>query len=319
MKIFAWLGAGFVAYMFVLTIALSSAMSGGAGTQRGSFPADAELDLDAEQVRNATISLTVSDELRAPALSVLAMIVGALGESDLKVVSNGAGSGYCGVYQAHPDNIDCDDTELQARSFLKGGLGFQAGGAIQLAKGHPDMSPGTIATKVEASGQPGSFYDDGPTGAPNAQRRRAERIIAAWRSGGSLDTNPAGGRDFIAEADRMISLDQPYTWGGGHLDFDPDGPWDCSGAVSWLAHYLGLLDGRPLTSGEFEHEGAAGRGQVFTIYANTEHVFIVVEAGVHRGDAWGTATRDLEGAQGSGPLWHHHSTSGFVARHYKGW
>jgi hypothetical protein len=117
----------------------------------------------------------------------------------------------------------------------------------------------------------------------------------------------------------MIALNQPYTWGGGHLTFSADGPWDCSGAVSQLLHYLGLLNGRPLTSGELMSVGQPGRGRVFTIYSNEGHVFLTMESGVHKGDAWGTATQDLEGAQGSGPMFHHHGTEGFVARHFDNW
>lgn len=152
----------------------------------GSFNPDARVGLDAEQLRNATVSLQVADSLHAPALAVLAMVVSALGESDFRVVPNGQGSGYCGVYQAHPDNIPCDDTREQATRFLTGGKGFQAGGAIKLAE-QGGLSPGTIATLVEASGQPGSFYDK--------HRGKAERIIAAWRQGGATALaaeNPTG-------------------------------------------------------------------------------------------------------------------------------
>lgn len=152
----------------------------------GSFDPDANIGLDAEQFRNASISLQVSDGLHAPALAVLSMVVSALGESDFRVVPNRQGSGYCGVYQAHPANIACSNTREQATRFLLGGKGFQAGGAIRLAK-RGGLSPGTIATLVEASGQPGSFYD--------AHRARAARIIAAWRAGGAAalaSTSPSG-------------------------------------------------------------------------------------------------------------------------------
>jgi hypothetical protein len=311
-KIFAWIAAAIMAFFFLTAFALSSALGGGTmGEVSGSFPIGIDIGLDFEQARNATIAFTVADELHAPPLAVLAMGVAGLGESDFRIVPNGQGSGYCGVFQASPDNIPCNDTEQQARSFLKGGLGFQAGGAIHLAITRSSLSPGTIATMVEGSGQPGRFYD--------VHRPKVEHLIDAWRSGSTLVDNSAGllGR-MIPEADRMISLHKVYTWGGGHLSFDSDGPWDCSGAISWLMHYLGLLDGRPLTSTEFMTQGEPGRGSEFTIYANDEHVFLIVEVGAHKGDAWGTATRDLEGSQGSGPLFHHHGTDNFVARHYRG-
>jgi hypothetical protein len=91
----------------------------------------------------------------------------------------------------------------------------------------------------------------------------------------------------------MISLHQPYLWGGGHRGFDSHGPWDCSGAVSWLVHYLGMLDGFPLDSTHLMAWGQPGRGRDFTVWANMGHVFIIVESGPRKGQAWGTATRDL--------------------------
>jgi hypothetical protein len=157
-------------------------------TSAGGFTPGADLGLDPEQTRNATIALRVADRLHAGELARVSMITAGLGESDLRVVANAAGSGYCGVFQADPDNIACDDTEQQAESFLKGGLGFQAGGAIALEREHPDWTPGTIATKVEASGQPGSWYDVNVRGG----REKAERIVAAWEAGGgTLDPTAA--------------------------------------------------------------------------------------------------------------------------------
>lgn len=144
-------------------------------TAPGEFMAGLDLGLTPEQLAHATISMRMADELHAPPLPVLAMVVSALGESGFLPIPNGQGSGYCGVFQADPANIPCSDTQQQARYFLIGGKGFQRGGAIYLAEHNPDMSPGTIATLVEASGQPGSFYD--------VHRPQAEKIIAAWRSG----------------------------------------------------------------------------------------------------------------------------------------
>jgi len=176
MRLLLWIAVAIVAYMVVFTIALSAALGGGdSGRAGGAFPVGVDFGLDEEQARNAAISLNVADGLEAPSLAVLSMVVSALGESGFRVVHNAAGSGYCGVFQAHPRNIACDDTARQARHFLIGGLGFQAGGAIHLATTRSSLSPGTIATMVEASGEPGSFYD--------AHRLEAERIINAWRSG----------------------------------------------------------------------------------------------------------------------------------------
>jgi hypothetical protein len=185
-KLFAILVGGFVAWMVVLAVGLASALGGmTSAAAPGAFQPGTDIGLNAEQMKNATISLSVADELKAPPLAVLSMVVSALGESNFLVVPNAQNSGYCGVFQADPDNIPCGDTKQQATSFLQGGLGFQAGGAIYLATGQPSLSPGTIATMVEASGQPGSFYD--------ANRAQAEKIIAAWQSGqGSLEPASIG-------------------------------------------------------------------------------------------------------------------------------
>lgn len=152
----------------------TSNASGQTGTP-GQFAPGIDIGLDAEQLANATISLQMADVLHAGELPVLAMVVSALGESGFRVVPNGQGSGYCGVFQADPANIPCDDTKEQARRFQIGGKGFQAGGAMALAKAQPDLSPGTIATRVEASGQPGAFYD--------VHQQQARTIISAWRAG----------------------------------------------------------------------------------------------------------------------------------------
>lgn len=67
---------------------------------------------------------------------------------------------------------------------------------------------------------------------------------------------------------------KPYIWGGGHASFIAKG-YDCSGAVSYALHGAGLL---PYTqvSGQLAHYGAPGPGRWITIYANAEHVFMVV-------------------------------------------
>lgn len=127
--------------------------------------------------------------------------------------------------------------------------------------------------------------------------------------GGSADL---GGME--TEQNRMNSLHQPYKWGGGHGSFDSDGPWDCSGAVSWLLHSMGLLSGTPKTSTGFMTWGKGGRGKAFTVYANPSHVFIHMESGHYAGQDWGTTNS----TPGGGPGWHHHPTAGFIARHAEG-
>jgi hypothetical protein len=66
----------------------------------------------------------------------------------------------------------------------------------------------------------------------------------------------------------------PYIWGGGHASFTAKG-YDCSGAVSYALHGADLL-GYTQVSGQLAHYGNPGPGKWITIYANPEHVFMIV-------------------------------------------
>jgi hypothetical protein len=66
----------------------------------------------------------------------------------------------------------------------------------------------------------------------------------------------------------------PYIWGGGHASFTAKG-YDCSGAVSYALHGADLL-GYTQVSGQLAHFGEPGPGKWITIFANAEHVFMVV-------------------------------------------
>jgi hypothetical protein len=76
----------------------------------------------------------------------------------------------------------------------------------------------------------------------------------------------------IAAANQIRN--RPYVWGGGHASFFSRG-YDCSGAVSYALHGAGLL-ARTMVSGQLASWGEPGPGRWITIYANDEHVFIVV-------------------------------------------
>lgn len=100
---------------------------------------------------------------------------------------------------------------------------------------------------------------------------------------------------------------RPYVWGGGHASFASHG-YDCSGAVGYALHGGGLLD-VTMVSGQLASWGEAGAGKWITVYANRQHVFMVV-AGLRfdtRGDPLGV----------SGPRWHRAwvTPRGFAARH----
>jgi cell wall-associated NlpC family hydrolase len=103
---------------------------------------------------------------------------------------------------------------------------------------------------------------------------------------------------------------QPYVWGGGHLNWISRG-YDCSGSVSFALHGAGLLN-TPLVSGQLAQWGLPGVGRWITIYANSEHVYMVI-AGLRY-----DTREDPPGA--SGPRWHQQMvpSSGFVTRHPAG-
>lgn len=127
--------------------------------------------------------------------------------------------------------------------------------------------PGTVRTSANC----GAELVEGQAIAPPSAPVTVKRVIAAANE---------------------IS-DRPYVWGGGHRSFLSKG-YDCSGAVGYALHGGGLL-ATTMVSGQLASWGEAGVGRWITIYANAEHVFMVV-AGL-RFDT----REDLPGE--SGPRW----------------
>lgn len=101
---------------------------------------------------------------------------------------------------------------------------------------------------------------------------------------------------------------RPYRWGGGHRSFNSKG-YDCSGSVSYVLHYAGLLE-YALDSTGFMRWGGGGGGSWVRIYANREHVFAVI-AGLR----WDTSY-STDGDR-TGPGWSEEMrpTGGFRLRH----
>jgi hypothetical protein len=114
-------------------------------------------------------------------------------------------------------------------------------------------------------------------------------------------------QDVIAAANHIVG--KPYRYGGGHGSWNDSG-YDCSGSVSYALHGAGFVS-RPMTSGEYESFGRAGRGTWITTYANGGHVFMVV-AGLRFDTGWNNA--------GHGPRWSSEMrpSDGFVVRHPDG-
>jgi len=110
----------------------------------------------------------------------------------------------------------------------------------------------------------------------------------------------------IAAGDEIAT--RPYVWGGGHGSFQSVG-YDCSGSVSYALHGAGLLSS-PEDSSALESYGEAGPGRHITIYANSEHAFMVVD-----GKRFDTVALAETGTRWSSSMT---STAGFVARHPDG-
>ena len=116
---------------------------------------------------------------------------------------------------------------------------------------------------------------------------------------------PVAVKQVIAAANHISG--RPYVWGGGHTSWHTRG-YDCSGAVGYALHGADLLS-VTMVSGQLAAWGEAGLGRWITVYANSQHVFMVV-AGL-RFD-----TRDAPHGV-TGPRWHRASVDPrkFVARH----
>ncbi len=110
----------------------------------------------------------------------------------------------------------------------------------------------------------------------------------------------------IAAGDEIATT--PYVWGGGHGSFQSSG-YDCSGSVSYALHGGGLLSA-PEDSSELESYGEAGPGRYITIYANSEHAFMVID-----GKRFDTIAQQETGTRWAGSVG---DTSGYVVRHPDG-
>jgi peptidoglycan hydrolase-like protein with peptidoglycan-binding domain len=138
--------------------------------------------------------------------------------------------------------------------------------------------------------------------------------VPAAGSGSTTSTGEGGGGGessgvvarVIAAGNEIAT--RPYVWGGGHGSFISEG-YDCSGSVSYALHGGGLLSS-PEDSSALESYGEAGPGRDITIYANSEHAFMVID-----GKRFDTVAQAETGSRWSSSMT---STAGFVARHPAG-
>lgn len=140
----------------------------------------------------------------------------------------------------------------------------------------------------------------------------------------------------LLEACKAVDRNTPsYLYGGGHgqsLDsLPPSTRFDCSSSVSWVLHKAGMFD-HPTAwvSGDFAAKyGRPGRGKVFTVWANANHVWIEFAKGsgaqYARFDTGGPRTiYNVRGEtignirSGAHLSTQRRSTDGFTPRHFEG-
>jgi peptidoglycan hydrolase-like protein with peptidoglycan-binding domain len=146
---------------------------------------------------------------------------------------------------------------------------------------------------------------------PPASALAAQSTASGAAGGEAGSSSTAGGEEgvvarVIAAGDEIAT--RPYVWGGGHGSFQSYG-YDCSGSVSYALHGGGLLSS-PEDSTGLESYGEPGPGKYITIYANSEHAWMVVD-----GKRFDTVALAETGNRWSGTM---ASTGGYVVRHPDG-
>lgn len=135
-------------------------------------------------------------------------------------------------------------------------------------------APASAGAATYPSWAPNVPWGAGCEPAPSPAQRTAANCGATLVDGQAVpppDAPPLVKR-VIAAANEIDG--RPYIWGGGHASFTSKG-YDCSGAVSYALHGADLLS-YTMVSGQLAHWGSPGPGKWITIYANAEHVFMVV-------------------------------------------
>lgn len=178
--------------------------------------------------------------------------------------------------------------------------GFQGRNVVDVALGRDGKIPDSTVDEAAAASLPNL------TASPQPDTANMPSLSPGPQTGNGDAVSAV-----IAECNRITSLHKAYAWAGGHIGYNPNGPWDCSGAVSQVLHHAGLLSGPPRTSGLFMAYGDAGPGKYITICANPAHVFLIVN---------GRVFQTSHENPGGGPGWTSpRSTSGFTVRHPRGY
>lgn len=146
----------------------------------------------------------------------------------------------------------------------------------------------------------------------------AASLMGQWKQPSAQDKAFAR---LLASMTAMSNQTPGYLLGGGHGipldDVRYDQRLDCSSSTSKGLYDAGLFEGRQyaIVSGQFDEWGSPGKGTVFTVYYNAEHVWIRL----HRTKWWRFDTSP-HGDGGRGPKLRMlpRFTSSFRTRHYPG-
>jgi peptidoglycan hydrolase-like protein with peptidoglycan-binding domain/cell wall-associated NlpC family hydrolase len=164
-----------------------------------------------------------------------------------------------------------------------------------------------------ASNEAAPVHEEAPHEAPvqHSSEGSDEHSSGGGSSSGGEGSSGEGSSGAVA---RVISAGneiatRPYVYGGGHGSFSSNG-YDCSGSVSYALHGGGLLNS-PQDSTSLESYGESGPGKHITIYANSEHAFMVVN-----GKRFDTVAQQEGGSRWSSSTT---STSGYTVRHPSGY
>jgi peptidoglycan hydrolase-like protein with peptidoglycan-binding domain len=151
------------------------------------------------------------------------------------------------------------------------------------------------AASVDHSGE--ANEGDGGTSVPVDQSSESSQSASDGQAGGASDSGVVS----RVEAAANEIATRPYVYGGGHGSFESDG-YDCSGSVSYALHGGGLISS-PEDSTALESYGESGPGRHITIYANSEHAYMVVNgrrfdtvALAEHGSRWSDSSGDDGGS-----------------------
>jgi hypothetical protein len=177
---------------------------------------------DKGQIANLERVLDVASSQMAPDKATLALVEACIVESSCRNLDHGDRDSL-GILQVRQSTaqgmrIASRDVEACANAFLTRGF-YGKGGAISLARKHPDWTAGEIAQACQGSAFPGRY---------DQVKGEAQKILAAY--GGGL----GGSGGFTEQV-----VDSNYTFRRGSTNGKPEDSWTCiqrlASEVQWHA------------------------------------------------------------------------------------